>query len=491
MNREDLFVNNIFKGINITDFQRYLTTNDRSNFIKKMDRPFPKRLDRNAEPIISNSVRDIFKDRYKKHRKQLVLIDSRDRDRRLYPRPNNFKVYFGHRYTMVERVALTAISFMCSPYPIVNKTLTIIVNGIPYTITIEFGTYTAGELSIAIMSAMNELLPADLGYQFVIHINEQTDNTQLTLLSDTFNIVVFGTTKGTAAYIYTDTAVNTEPIVLTGLPQEFDAYNYTPFYAAAAFDPLLTYNYYYPDGTSGSYFKYALVLYKNGQQIIPTISQQVKLAESALTLPIAPALTYRTSPSGRASLTFPPAIGGKGVEFGLDFTGSQSTLLTDVFNWYECAIEDFLLLNKIIFQSHNSANLNTGCINWACMCEERVIMPNPYYMIRLAIPHRNPDILGGAIIKTQDANLQEFKANDLIAVYTPQCGIETIPIEYMTGTLDNFSDVIVNILDNNGNTLDIKCDFTLTLEVVEGLDILKDTLINSKDGEANVVGVKK
>ena len=465
MNKQDLLFTNRFQGITEVDFKKFLTTNDRSNFLKTKDRPFPKRLNRNNEPIISNTVRDIVKERYKKRRTQLVLIDSRDRDRRLYPKPNAFRVGFGHEFTFIDRVSVKCISFD-QPFPTVSKTITWTLDGQTYSATIPFGKYNFRQLQTAVENAMNAV--AGFPNYFTITINKQTDEVHITARTNVNNIVGLRSVAGTSLSIIVDgTLTPGEPFIITGIPTttsaQFEINNRE--FASVAPTPIII--------GGNAYNEYVLT----GQ--IPFITEEYIYAPAILPTPASP--TVIVEPLNPLPKAGTPRI------FGLDF--NNSSLLRDVFNWYECSNENFLILEKAIFSSHAPENVGSGCINWICWCDEHIILPNPYYLLRLMIPFRAPDSLGGAIIKTQDSNLQEFKSNHLIAKFLPPV-VDTVPIEYLTTSLDNFSDIIVNVLDNFGNVIDTMCDYTITLEITETIDVLKDTLISSKYGEANDVGIK-
>lgn len=465
MNKQDLLFTNKFQGITETDFKKFLTTNDRSNFLKTLDRPFPKRLNRNAEPVISNQVRDIIKDRYKKRRTQLVLIDSRDRDRRLYPKPNNFKVGFGHEFTFIDQVSIKSIDFSTVPFPTVNKTLSWSINGKTYNVSIPFGRYTYKQLETVIENAMNSQSYPTF---FTLSINKETDEVQITGRNNVANIIGLKSVAGTSVSIIVDgTLAVGEPFIITGIPASgiggVSNINYIEFAYIVPTPIVIGLN---------NYNEYQL------QGLIPYITETDIYIPSILPVP-APA-TYVIK-----NISIPKV--GNPVIFGLDF--NNSTLLSETFNWYECSNEVFLIIDKSIFKSHEPENLGSGCLYWGCWCNELIILPNPYYLLRLAIPFRNPDILGGAVIKTQDSNLQEYKSNHLIAKFTLD-KIDTVPIDYLTSSLDNFSEIIVSVLDNLGNPIDTMCDYTITLEIRETLDVLKDTLINSKYGEANDVGIK-
>lgn len=72
----------------------------------------------NALPILSNTTRDLVEDKYYRYRKSIVNIDSRFRDFRLYPKPNNFNVFLGRNYTNVTSIKVLDYNIPNYIYPI-------------------------------------------------------------------------------------------------------------------------------------------------------------------------------------------------------------------------------------------------------------------------------------------------------------------------------------------------------------------------------------
>jgi len=72
----------------------------------------------NALPILSNTTRDIVEDKYYRYRKSIINIDSRFRDFRLFPRPNNFNVFLGRNYTNVTSIKVLDYNIPNYIYPI-------------------------------------------------------------------------------------------------------------------------------------------------------------------------------------------------------------------------------------------------------------------------------------------------------------------------------------------------------------------------------------
>lgn len=63
-------------------------------------------------------------------------------------------------------------------------------------------------------------------------------------------------------------------------------------------------------------------------------------------------------------------------------------------------------------------------------------------------------------------------------------------IIYYGGSISNFDEFLVQFVDYEGKILELKRDHNFTLKIVEKIEILKETNINSRTGYVNIVGSK-
>lgn len=139
-----------------------------------------------------------------------------------------------------------------------------------------------------------------------------------------------------------------------------------------------------------------------------------------------------------------------------------------------------------------------------------------YIFLKIIIPTYSEDIISGQLIKGNSSNGKSiyinkrytdrdkdnqvgFKdiTNNLVNKNTDIlfAKIKISPVPYLNKTeiiygnfnfsavIDKINELQIQILSPSGEILDIKNDFDLTIEIEEYIDILKDTLINSKTGK--------
>ena len=58
-----------------------------------------------------NNTNDNSITRFMKETKTLVSIDSRDRIKTIYPKPNNFKIFLGRTFTNVKKIEMVSLEF--------------------------------------------------------------------------------------------------------------------------------------------------------------------------------------------------------------------------------------------------------------------------------------------------------------------------------------------------------------------------------------------
>ena len=97
--------------------------------------------------------------------KYIVHIDSRDRNYTKYPNAANFRLHVPQNIGYVTSAQLLSVEIPFAFYAFSasarqNTTTTIVLNGVPGTITIPDGNYDGSSLSSAVSSALNAAFPS-------------------------------------------------------------------------------------------------------------------------------------------------------------------------------------------------------------------------------------------------------------------------------------------------------------------------------------------
>jgi hypothetical protein len=142
-------------------------------------------------------------DRFTRETKTLVSIDSRDRTKTIYPKPNNFKIFLGKTFSNVKKIELVSLEFPNTDAVINSKNnkiywvnqedidldITITTKGVVnypvYLVELRTGSYTVSSLQNEITNKLNSirrkqgtlngnLVTGDYHY-FVITLDVDTD----------------------------------------------------------------------------------------------------------------------------------------------------------------------------------------------------------------------------------------------------------------------------------------------------------------------------
>ena len=104
--------------------KKYLQTNllqsDPINLNKMNKQPWPKFKNNSNKPILSNVVKDMSEDRYRKTLKTLISINSDDRDIATSTIPNNYNIELDKEYKNVEKIVLKDF-FIPNSIPPINE----------------------------------------------------------------------------------------------------------------------------------------------------------------------------------------------------------------------------------------------------------------------------------------------------------------------------------------------------------------------------------
>jgi len=523
MNPQDLLYTNQFVATNELDFDRNKLTRDRINVLKTIDRPFPKNYNRNWDPVISDEVRDIVKDRYKKYKTTAVLLDSRDRNCDVYPLPNNYKVILGTQFNYIESIKLlnvnlnnlfltkTQISWLFPPN----------IGG-EFSTEIPCGIYSNKDLAQIMIDYMSMIPDHDGNIQNIfVDINPSLNEIKIinrcnvptifalqTLLKPTDD--TFGTidiTENIGIYIVTKYQfTNMElPLIPTGITTNIGGFSKKLFNCVPFWNGNSTGNEYkFIDNIMIDdiiFYRYLLIPRPDGQELITNTSQNIILSATISRFLKSINRSNYIGTFDNKNINCLPII-GEAKEFGIDFENSP---LMEIFGWNECE-ENFgyVLTNKSslnknkdkcfnIFRDPCCSCTNGNDCNWIFKIE-------PYILLKLSAPSYPEDTIAGNLVKSQ--NLPRIINNtedneDVINIFAKIClnnqgeyQIETSILKYYETPLEKLDELVVTFVDRNGCILDLKCNNTIILEITEAVDVLKDTLIDSRHGEANITGIR-
>jgi len=502
MNPLDLLHTNAFVATNEIEFNENNFTRDRINVLKTIDQPFPKRFNRNWEPIVSNEVRDIVKDRYKKYRITALTLDSRDRDFNYYPHPNNYSVVLGRQFNYIESITLLNIDL--SNIFITKTQITWILSSDQiYSVDIPCGIYSAKKLEKIMIQYMSSIITNDGSIQnFYVQIDPCTNNiciinrlqnspiiaTQIITnpTDDIFTTVPPNGYQNNGIYIITKqqfTNLNM-PLIPTDIPIIVNQL----FNNVAFWNGLSEGNRYESAGTvtiSGvTYYRYLLIPEEN----INFITSQNLI----LSAPIAKYLINNNIIDFEENFNTNSII-GEAQEFTIDFQNSD---LMDIFGWNECD-NDF----RYILCNNSDLNISKDKCFRTYMNEfgEYIFTIEPYIFMKLSTESKEESTIAGNLVKSQELPpilkcdcLDHKGITNIFAKINLMQGnkVETTILKFYETPLENLDNLTVTFVDRNGCLIDLKCDNTVTLEIVEAIDVLKDTYIDSRHGEAIITGIR-
>jgi len=515
MNPHDLLNTNTFINTNKIQFNENQRTRDRINVLKTIDRPFPKKNNRNWEPIISDEVRDIVKDRYKKYKTTSLLLDSRDRNCEEYPNPNNYKLVLGSQFNYIESIKLLDININ-NLYLTKNTITWELPENQYFTTEIPCGIYSSKDLS-TIMSQNMSMIPDDNNniQNIDVDINPILNEIKIinrfqvpeivavqTFLQPSDDIftppVVQPTQNGIYILVKQDTRFNSTviPLIPTNIPN-IGGFSNILFNCQEFWQNNSNGNEYgwvgEIDINGVKYQRYILVPRLNGQAIKTTTAQNIITVSSIKNYLLLNNKYNFISNFSDKELECLPTI-GEAREFSIDFNNSS---LMNVFNWKECD-EEF----KYVLTNNSSSNISKEkCFDiYKDSCCDYMFKVEPYILLKLTVPSYAGDRIAGNLVKSQKIpkkmlyNCDDIK--DISNIFAKisignENKVETSVLKFYETPLEKLDEIIITFLDKDGNILDLKCEQTIILEITEAVDVLKDTLIDSRHGEANITGIRQ
>lgn len=488
----------------------------------------PLALSQGVMPILSKSINDLTKFRYRKQVISYINIDSRRRDVIEYPNPGNYRIFLNKEFRNLYSIRLESLIFRESPTPI-NSTNNCLIwqtnytglSGISDGTTVEYQAnipgafYTLGEFSQAVEESLNsvphnitESLSLDGIYPaFRLDIDPFTREIRFLQRLEEFVVTTYSTTVGSNDIVirvknqsgvappgppdYPFKTTEDVPIILSGLnlfgtnfggipvtllnnvpfyPNASSPTNSfsTPTYDAGRQEYIYTLTVFNPDGTSAK-----------ANQTIQTPGIVDNLVSSNLP----------NFPAGHPV----QVLVGRAVSFSLDecssfarFLGLQDTtediLVHTNFNADEDQVE-----NKIPWMSYGPGELTLDNIDYILMRIETRAKP-------IGTISSNLTCAVGSVV---NAELENNKRGDAFFAKIIFAGSQPGDVVvravggdrlFYNAPLVQLIDLDVSFFDPSGRPLKLYQNHSFVLQMVEIQEVLRDTLIDSRTGNIADVG---
>ena len=467
---------------------------------KTINQKFPRGKNRNWQPIISDEMNDLVKDRYKKVRISTLLIDSRDRNYRAYPYPNNYKIQLGRQFNYIQSIQLKSLQI--SSFPITATKITwSFPFSIDYSTNIPCGEYNSITIGKVMQNYMNIIsgffyifICASINEICIINRIEEFDILAIqTILNVADDIFSGGVSANKGIYILVngqlDTSSGDIPIIPTDIPNiggySKELFNLKEFY----FQSTTQNSYDYVDTVTingKNYYRYILVPLVDGNNIYTSQSENIINSQGIKDVINGDTTNFKGVYNNGISKV------GRAREFTFNF--EESPLLTKIFNWFECKSEHrFVLCNKSDYNLCSGSCFSMVTVNnYVDNRDQWLFRNDEYILLKLNIPFRSSDILSGNLIKTQNQSQSTKIDNNLFAMIDLleyPYKINTSILKFYDTPLEKMNELVIEFVDRIGYPIDIKCNHTIVLEVLEYIDVLKDTLIDSRHGEVVTTGI--
>ncbi len=489
-------------------------------------------------------------DRYQKNFITSITIDSRDRDFNKYPKPNKYKVFLNKQFENVEKIELisTEIPNTIEPiniynnkikwknisrsdyieiyFPISNSTVTdefntnnFVTNTLTYETEIPTGYYNTTDFTLKMEEIMNET-PDENNNPHNFHVDIDV-NTHLVTLVQRFEELIISNMSmiknssllniefdninniNSSSWLNSDVILSDCPKI-GGIPSKY----------------LNLKNYEVTNVTTSSIIVDVLTD-ANINQIIRNLDiTNTRVGRSVnFTLPqLSFTDTDNKNQDGTVNsilkiLGFPVPT-GQFVVIGTE-TPCRSIHLNEeyVLEEYVKAISDVSDLLSLTDSLHTLNIQNIGN-------NEYVFRSESYIFLRLTIPSNDTVNLGDNLLTTisnsgtiEKSNIyydnpfqslieneKELLVKDVNNIFAK---IQLSPIPgnitfndqiysekiYYDIPLRKLSDIIIELIDSKGKIIDLKSDYSFTIKITEKIDVLKDTLMDSRTGDTVTSGI--
>lgn len=543
-NRIVNYDNRIIKYDNRSIKNNNLPIKDNNRQIKNNNRPIKNnnRLIKNNNRPIENNINNIIMDNrllhniYDKYIYTTVSIDSRDRkmcaiDDKCninYISTNGYTIYLNREFKNVISIELIDVQFK-NNIPAINKCNNVItwiypteddideleldkqnlefpmIDINPYVAYVSPGNYTLSQLEHTLEQEMNSVLHND---SEIYSDENKPHNFNITIDPITKSVTIINRLESLCITSYETKMVAGElnrvdigiPFFDGGAPPvecdpSFPFYEFSelkliptelpniggivnslvnikeymfvdslplpgtggPFYRCLGFDPTPV------TGAPNGQYKYGLYIYdKNDNPVNSINTELINIADS--------------------SITGKPHI-GRGLPFLL--SNCQNSILP-MLGWHNLEQQSGLVPNFSSIQV--SPIKNKMDIEYIGDCKY-MFRGDEYIFLRLGHESFPIDRLGNNMIKASSNCVNNNKTNNLFAKIILDRITGNLSTRFIANkkvfydnTLIKMDNLSIEYIDKNGNLLELNCDHSFTLEIVEKIEVLKETLIDSRTG---------
>jgi len=470
----------------------------------------PLALSQGVLPILSKSLNDTTRVRYRKQIVSYINIDSRRRNTVKFPNPGKYRIFLNKEFRNLYSIRMENIIFREPPTPInsSNNQLVWTTNytGLPgvadgttveYSAIIPGAFYSLGEFVQVVETTLNAVQhvvpgavfpngnfplfrltidPFNRSIRFIQRLEESVANTLDTTAGNNTVRLTFPIPHGITAGL---------PVILAGL--EFFATNFggipvtlieqVPFYDVGTSSP----------GQS----TYTIISPTEIDLTILTSSGAVANANQTRTYD----LTMTNLPNFPAGHPI-EVTAGRAISFTVDTDQCESSF--GKYIGLQDGSADILI--------HTNFNTSTqqveNVIPWCVVGPGQLLLDTPDYILMRIEPSDKPNgtISSNLTCAIGSVNYAEIERNSkengyfakIIFAGTPPGDVVTTSVGgdrlFYDAPLVKLTDLDISFYDAAGNLLELKQNHSFVLQMVELQEVLRDTLIDSRTGNIADIG---
>lgn len=491
------------------------------------------------------------KTRYQKYFTTSVTIDSRDRDSNKYPKPNKYQVFLNKEFENIEKIELisTEIPNTIEPvnisnnkikwenisyddyisryYPLANTSVTdaynqnnFVTTTTSYEVNIPTGYYNTDNLNIELISSMNEI-PDEFNKPHCFYLDININTHLVTLIQRSEEVIInnMSMTKDSSLLtieveninnIDNSTWLNTDVILtdcikIGGIPSKY--INLKEFEVTSVTTNTIIVD---------------ILTNANITQTIQNLNT-TKIRVGRVIHFSLPQLSFSESDNTNADGTVNsilkvlgfPVPSGQYVVIGTKIPSRAIHLNEEyILERYIKAVSG--IDNDLTDLTDSLHTLNIQNIG----NNEYIFRSEPYLFMRLIIPGNDKTNLGdniltsisnsGAIEKKNIYynnpfqslidNEKQLLVKDVSNIFS-KIQLSSIPGNislnsqihsekiYYDTPLRKLNNIIIELLDSQGKIIDLKSDHSFTIKITEKIDVLKNSLMNSRTGDTVTSGI--
>lgn len=463
----------------------------------------PQSLSEGPMPILSKTLNDITKIKYRKQIVSYINIDSKRRDFIKYPNPGNYRIFLNNEFRNIFSIRLEDIIFKNPPTPINSSNNTIIWTTnysqidvpnlfVQYTTTIPPAYYSLDSFVQAIETSLNSIqhqipsggYPNNIFPSFRIEINPYSRSIKFIQRLQELTVNSISTTNqtNTVRIRVADPAGTASPpfLLVGGIPIIITGFNKFGTNMGGIPVTFLDFQPFYPNAPSGNsfvYFGYDAVNNEFIYDLTVFDSEGNDADANQTTLIDLTSTNFQTPTSGHPIAV----LAGRALSFTLDDCSSFVQFLG-----LQDATEDILIHTNM-----NNGNV-INIVPWYISGNGDLLLAGDDYILMRIEPNNKPlgtisSNLISALGKVTNENFtrDNYFAKIIFANSIPGdtvtravCGDKI----FYEAPLVKLNYLDISFYGSNGNLLELVQNHSFDLQIVEVQEVLKDTLIDSRTG---------